>query len=134
MTIEYKINAPLSAEAVIEVYDSAGLNRPTNDPSRIQKMLDYSNLIISAWDGDKLVGVARSFTDFCYATYLSDLAVRMEYQKQQIGKQLITLTKENISDGSMLLLLSAPGAMEYYPKVGFETVENGFIIKRTQHW
>lgn len=134
MTIEYKINTPLSAEAVIEVYDSAGLNRPTNDPVRIQKMLDHSNLIISAWDGDKLVGVARSFTDFCYATYLSDLAVRIEYQKQQIGKQLITLTQENISDGSMLLLLSAPGAMEYYPKVGFETVENGFIIKRTQHW
>lgn len=132
--IVYKINEPLSAEAVIEVYDSAGLNRPTNDPARIQKMLDHSNLIISAWDGEKLVGVARSFTDFCYATYLSDLAVRMEYQKQQIGKQLITLTKENVGDGSMLLLLSVPSAMDYYPKVGFEKVENGFILQRTLKW
>ncbi len=130
MTIQYKINEPLSAEAVIEVYDSSGLNRPTNDPARIQKMLDNSNLIISAWDGEKLVGVARSFTDFCYATYLSDLAVRMDYQKQQIGKQLITLTKENVGDGSLLLLLSVPGAMDYYPKVGFKKVENGFIILR----
>jgi predicted N-acetyltransferase YhbS len=134
MPIAYKTNEPLQVADVIAVYDSSGLNRPTNDPARIQQMLDHSNLTISAWDGEQLVGVARSFSDFCYATYLSDLAIRKEYQHQSIGKQLIALTRQAVGDGSMLLLLSAPDAMEYYPKVGFEKVENGFIIQRTLKW
>ena len=119
-----------SAESIIEVYNSSGINRPTTDKERIAKMYANSNLIVTAWDENKLVGVARSLTDFCYCCYLSDLAVRKEYQQQGIGKKLIALTKEKIGDQTMLLLLSAKPAMEYYPKVGFEKVENGFIIKR----
>lgn len=93
-------------------------------------MYQNSNLVISAWNQRDLVAVARSLTDFCYCCYLSDLAVRLEYQSQGIGKELIRLTRESISDQSMLLLLSAPGAMEYYPKVGFKKVGNGFMIDR----
>ncbi len=93
-------------------------------------MYQNSNLVISAWNQQDLVAVARSLTDFCYCCYLSDLAVRLEYQSQGIGKELIRLTRESISDQSMLLLLSAPGAMEYYPKVGFKKVGNGFMIDR----
>jgi N-acetylglutamate synthase-like GNAT family acetyltransferase len=87
---------------------------------------------VTAWDKDKLVGIARSLTDFSYCCYLSDLAVRKDYQKGGIGKKLIALTKEYIGDHAMLLLLSAQTAMDYYPKVGFQKVENGFIIKRTK--
>jgi predicted N-acetyltransferase YhbS len=61
---------------------------------------------------------------------LSDLAVRKEYQKLGIGKRLIRETKEKIGDQTMLLLLSAPTAMEYYPAVGFLEVKNAFIINR----
>jgi predicted N-acetyltransferase YhbS len=88
--------------------------------------------VVSAWDEDKLVGIARSLSDFCYCCYLSDLAVRQEYKKLGIGKKLIALTKEKIGDQSMLFLLSAPSAMDYYPKINFEKVENGFIINRTR--
>jgi predicted N-acetyltransferase YhbS len=91
-----------------------------------------SNLIVSAWDGDKLVGLARSVTDFCYSCYLSDLAVRKEYQHQGIGKELVRLTKETIGDESMLLLLAAPSAMDYYPKIGMEKMDNAFMIKRSK--
>jgi predicted N-acetyltransferase YhbS len=106
------------------------LKRPTHDAQRIARMYQNSNLVISAWDGDKLVGVSRALTDFCYSCYLSDLAVTKDYQKAGIGKKLIELTKEAIGDETMLLLLSATTAMEYYPKVGMETVHNGFIIHR----
>jgi len=40
-------------------------------------------------------------------------------------------TKEKIGKQTMLLLLSAPTVMDYYPKVGFQKADNGFIIKRT---
>ena len=120
------------AQSIIDVYNSSGINRPTADKYRIAKMYAHSNLVVTAWDKEKLVGISRSLTDFCYCCYLSDLAVRKEYQKHGIGKKLIALTKEKIGEQTMLLLLSAPAAMDYYPKVGFQKVDNGFIIKRSK--
>jgi len=130
MNITYKFDVTPETDSIIALYEDAGLNRPTKDTLRIRKMYENSNLVISAWDGDLLVGIARSLTDFCHCCYLSDLAVRKDYQKEGIGKKLIYLTKEKIGDESMLLLLSAATAMEYYPKVGLEKVQNGFIINR----
>jgi len=132
MEITYKFNIIPSTEAIIALYDNAGLNRPTADFDRIAKMYANSNLIVTAWDKDKLVGISRSLTDFCYCCYLSDLAVRQEYKYSGIGKKLVELTKEKVSENSMLLLLAAPSAIEYYPKIGMEKVENGFIIKRVK--
>ena len=128
--IKYKINAIPDTSLIIDLYQNAGLNRPTADADRTEAMYNNSNLIISAWSEEKLVGIARSVTDFHYCCYLSDLAVHPEFQKLGIGKSLIDKTKEKVSDNSMLLLLSAPNAMGYYPKLGFDSVENGFIIKR----
>jgi ribosomal protein S18 acetylase RimI-like enzyme len=130
MEISYKLDTIPDTGIIIELYNSSGINRPTTDKERITKMYSNSNLIVTAWDKDKLVGISRSLTDFCYCCYLSDLAVRKEYQKYGIGKKLISLTKESIGDQVMLLLLSAETAMDYYPKVGFQKVDNGFIIKR----
>ena len=130
MGISYQCNLTPPVEDIIDLYKSSGINRPIDDIDRIAKMYENSNLVVSAWDEDKLIGIARSLSDFYYCCYLSDLAVREEYKKQGIGKKLIALTKEKIGDQSMLLLLSAPAAMDYYPKLNFEKVENGFIIKR----
>jgi len=132
MQINYKFDITPSAEQVIELYDNAGLPRPTHDRERIQKMYENSNLIVTAWDGDFLVGVSRSITDWVWSCYLADLAVRQDYQKLNIGKTLIELTKEKVGDQSMVLLLSVPTAMEYYPKVGFVRQESSFIMKRTK--
>ena len=130
MQITYKLDLKPETEMIIELYNSSGINRPTADYERISNMYANSNLIITAWHEDKLVGISRSLTDFCYCCYLSDLAVRQEYKCSGIGKKLIELTKEIVGDQTMVLLLAAPAAMEYYPKVGFQKVENGFIIKR----
>jgi len=85
---------------------------------------------LTAWDGDMLIGFARSLTDYGFCCYMSDLAVRAEYQRHGIGKELIRRTKQHVGDQCMLLLLSAPEAMAYYPHVGFAKVENGWIIAR----
>lgn len=130
MEITYNFDLKPETEKIIELYNSSGINRPTLDFERIAKMYANSNLVVTAWDNDKLVGISRSLTDFCYCCYLSDLAVKLEYQNQGIGKNLIALTKKRIGDDTMLLLLSAPTAMEYYSKIGFLKVDNGFIVKR----
>lgn len=130
MNIYYKSGFIPDTAQIADLYQSSGINRPIADLERIRKMYAHSNLIVTAWDNDTLVGIARSLTDFCYSCYLSDLAVRKEYQKKGIGKKLIDLTKEKIGDETMLLLLSAPAALNYYPKIGMLKVDNGFIINR----
>ncbi len=130
MEVVYKSDAIPDAEQIIELYNSSGINRPTADRERIAEMYANSNLVITAWDGGKIVGVSRSLTDFCYCCYLSDLAVRKEYQKLGIGKELIRLTQEKIGQQTTLILFAAPSAMEYYPKAGFQKAENAFVIKR----
>lgn len=132
MEITYKFHLTPDTEKIIELYNSSGINRPTTDKERITKMYANSNLIVTAWDKAKLVGISRSLTDFCYCCYLSDLAVNQEYKNAGIGKKLIELTKEKIGEQTMLLLLSAPTVMDYYPKIGFQKADNGFIIKRTK--
>ncbi|WP_100615501.1 GNAT family N-acetyltransferase [Confluentibacter citreus] len=130
MNIIFKSDIIPDINNIIEVYNNSGINRPTSDKERIEKMYSNSNLVVTAWDNDKLIGISRSLTDFCYCCYLSDLAVRKDYQKRGIGKKLIELTIDKIGEQTTLILLSAPTAMDYYPRIGFERIENGFIIKR----
>lgn len=132
LKINYKYDLIPTAEQIIRLYEDAELNRPTGDPERIRKMYLHSNLIITAWHQDELIGVARSLTDFCYSCYLSDLAVMKKYQKQGVGKTLIELTKEKTGTQSMLHLHAAPAAMEYYPKIGMLKAENSFMIRRLE--
>ncbi len=132
MPIQYYVDRIPTADQVIELYENAGLPRPIDNRERIQSMYDHSNFVVSAWDEDMLVGVARSLTDFNWSCYLADLAVRHEYQSKGIGRQLIDRTREKMGSTCMLLLLSVPSAMDYYPRVGFQKVDCAFWIKREQ--
>jgi predicted N-acetyltransferase YhbS len=62
-----------------------------------------------------------------YCTYLSDLAVDEAYQKKGIGKELIRLTKLETPQAK-LILLSAPKAVDYYPKIGMKQWEQCYYI------
>jgi ribosomal protein S18 acetylase RimI-like enzyme len=128
--IEYRHNSHLEATDVAAVFDASGIRRPTNDLARIERMFANANLVLSAWYEGKLVGVCRALTDFSYCCYLSDLAVDKAYQNRGIGQQLIANVRSAIGEEVALILVSAPEAIAYYPKAGFEKIENGFIIKR----
>lgn len=128
--IEYRHNSLLGAADVAAVFDASGIHRPTNDLARIERMFANANLVLSAWHEGKLVGVCRALTDFSYCCYLSDLAVDKAYQNRGIGQQLIANVRSAIGEEVALILVSAPEAIAYYPKAGFEKIENGFIIKR----
>lgn len=130
--IEYRINDKISVEQFVDVLQRSTLaaRRPLDTAERVQRMLDHANLTVTAWDGDKLVGVSRSLTDFSFCCYLSDLAVDESYQCSGIGGELVRRTRKEAGLECTVLLLSAPAAMEYYPKVGFEKLANAFAIKR----
>jgi len=119
--ITYRTGNELDLDAVIDLYRAStlGERRPVEDRERMRLMLANANLVVTAWDGDQLVGIARSVSDFSYATYLSDLAVRLSHQWQGIGRELIRRTQERGGQAT-IVLLSAPKAAEYYPRIGLK--------------
>lgn len=131
--IIYHSDRKITAEEFIDVLQRSTLaeRRPVHDRSRIEKMLAYGNVLVTAWHGNLLVGVSRALTDFSYCCYLSDLAVDQAYQHKGIGKELIRVTHEVAGkDENTLLLLAAPLAKDYYPKIGMDRFTDCFIIKR----
>ncbi|MBE0539994.1 MAG: GNAT family N-acetyltransferase [Verrucomicrobia bacterium] len=127
--ITYRVGNDLDLDAVIELYRAStlGERRPVDDRERMRLMLANANLVVTAWDGDLLVGTARSLSDFSYATYLSDLAVRVSHQRQGIGRELIRRTQEQGGQAT-IILLSAPKAVDYYPRLGFTQHPQGWTL------
>ncbi len=122
MSIKYKINTRITAEQFIDILNRStlGERRPIDDRECIEGMVKNANLLVTAWDHKKLVGIARSITDFHYACYLSDLAVDVTYQRTGIGKALIVHTQKQLGLKCKIRLISAPAAVDYYSKIGFE--------------
>lgn len=128
--IAYRVGNDIDLDAFIDVYrdSTLGERRPVDDRERMRQMLARANLVVSAWDGALLVGVARSLSDFCYATYLSDIAVRLAYQRKGVGRELVRRTQAEGGEATVFLF-AAPKAVDYYPKIGF-TAGSGFILRR----
>jgi len=130
--INYRDNASITAEQAIDLYkrSTLGERRPIHNIQTFEAMLKNANLTITAWDGEKLVGISRSLTDFAYVTYLADLAVDQQYQRSGIGKQLIEETKARLGAECMIVLLAAPKANEYYEHLGFEHNPRAWTLKK----
>lgn len=128
--IEYRRGNALDLEAVIELYRAStlGARRPVEDRERMAAMLAQANLVVTAWEGELLVGVARSLSDFAYCTYLSDLAVRVSHQRRGIGRELIRRTRE-AGGAAQIILLAAPRAVDYYPRVGFTRHPAAYVLE-----
>lgn len=129
----YQQEPGLTADEFISVLQRSTLaeRRPIDDRERIESMLRQADLILTARNQDRLlVGVARSLSDFCYATYLSDLAVDQAYQGRGIGRELIRQTRFAGGEQAMLILLAAPKARSYYPHIGMQPHDSCWIIER----
>jgi len=132
--IAYKINASISVDEFISLLQTStlGERRPIHDRECLEGMLKHSNLIVSAWHEQQLIGIARSVTDFHYACYLSDLAVNSHYQKLGVGKQLQALTQAQLGEKCKLILIAAPAAHTYYQHLGFTNNERCWVLNRDQ--
>jgi GNAT superfamily N-acetyltransferase len=128
-SIEYRVNTPLDLDAAIDVYRNStlGVRRPLDDRESMAEMFKHANLIVSAWDGEQLVGLSRAFTDYSYVTYVSDLVVRDSHQRKGIGKELIRYTQA-AAPKAYIVLLAAPLAADYYEPLGFEKHDRAWVL------
>jgi predicted N-acetyltransferase YhbS len=132
--MEYRYGNELDLAQVRELYDAStlGERRPVDDPAILRGMLDHANLVVTAWDGALLVGISRTLTDFLYVGYLADLAVRQSHQRRGIGVELVRRTRERMGPRSMLVLLAAPLAVDYYPKLGFRRHDSAWLLRASE--
>jgi len=131
--IRYQLEQTILPDELANVFSSSGISRPTSDAARLGRMLSFSNVTISARDmSGRLIGVLRGLTDFSWCTYVSDLAVTSDHQKQGIGKELLEAAKTFSGPQCTLILNSAPKATTYYPKIGMSTVASAWHWKRTE--
>jgi len=127
--ITYRLGNDLDLDTVIDLYvdSTIGERRPVAERERMGTMLEEADLVVTAWDGDLMVGISRSVTDWVYCTYLSDLAVRLDYQHQGIGKELVRRTRQETPQATVILL-AAPKAVDYYPKIGMTRHNSAWIL------
>lgn len=131
MSVTYTSEPELSAEEFIDVLRRSTLaeRRPADDVDRILGMLQHADAIVTARnERGLLLGVSRAISDFHYCTYLSDLAVDTNFQRQGIGKTLIRKTHELVGLRTHLILLAAPQAREYYPRIGMQSHDSCWMI------
>jgi ribosomal protein S18 acetylase RimI-like enzyme len=134
LAITYKVNQAITVAQFIELLSKTtlGARRPIDNIETVNAMLANANLLITAWQGEALVGVSRSVTDFAFCCYLSDLAVDETVQASGIGKTLVRMTKEALQPKCSLILLSAPQAVDYYPKIGFTQHNSAWVLTDIQ--
>lgn len=134
MHIRYETSRVISETEFVDLLrrSTLGARRPVDDQHCIRAMLQHANLLCTAWDDGKLVGVARSVTDFEFCCYLSDLAVDESYQKKGIGRELIQITQSKLGRKAKIILLAAPAAETYYPKIGFDAHRSAWILPATK--
>jgi len=130
--LRYETDVALTTEQFTDVLQRSGLaeRRPVDDRECMAGMVEHADLTVTAWDGDLLVGVARSVTDFHYCCYLSDLAVDRAYQRKGIGRELIARTQERLGPRCAIILLSAPAAVDYYPRLGLRKHPQAWVLPR----
>ena len=127
--ISYRVGNDIDVETFIDVVrdSTLGERRPVDDRERMRQMLERANLVVSAWEDERLIGVARSLSDFTYATYLSDIAVRLAYQRRGVGRELIRRTQAE-GGRATVFLFAAPQAVDYYARIGF-AAGSGWVLR-----
>lgn len=132
MDVVYSAEATLSADEFIDLLVRSTLaeRRPIHDIKTISEMLANASIIITARIAGRLVGISRALSDFSFCTYLSDLAVDADYQRRGIGRELISRTHEEAGRHTMLILVAAPKARDYYPHIGLKQHDSCWVIDR----
>ncbi len=129
MSISYSASRRPDAALIADLYRRSPLYRPVDDVPRIAAMYAGSTVVFTAWDGDKLVGILRGWTDGVFDGYVCDLAVDPGYQKHGIGRELLQRALD-MDPRIQWVLRASKIAAEYYQHLGWQKIENGWFVPR----
>ena len=117
----------LTPARIAMLYRRAPLLRPVWERDRLWSIFERSSLVLTAWKGARLVGIARVLSDGVLFSYLCDLAVEPDVQGLGIGGSLIQVVLDRCA-GTDLVLRGQIGS--HYAHLGFERVEDAWVVRR----
>ncbi len=121
MEITYQVEKDLSLDEFIQCLEASTLSerRPMHDLQKLKAMISNADIMLTARSEGKIVGLARSITDYAFTCYISELAVDCDFQGKGIGTELMRQTTRLVP-GVKVHLMSAPAAIEFYEKLTIE--------------
>lgn len=131
MPILYRDDHDIDLDQLTVLFNSVGWERRTADRDRLAQLVRGSMFVVSAWEGDRLVGFARAISDGATNAYISTVAVLPEYQKRGIGREIVRRLIAD-RDGIQFVLHANERAYPFYLRldVGFEPFENVLVRRR----
>jgi ribosomal protein S18 acetylase RimI-like enzyme len=130
--VTYSHRKPPDASQLLELFHQApwAENRSLDD---VKEMLRHTDLTLSAWDGDRLIGFGRVLTDFIYRATIWDVIVDRAYQGQGVGTEIVRriLSHPRLKRVELFWLCTRrPG---FYEKLGFSSKEQtGMVWSRSK--
>ncbi|HWI50036.1 MAG TPA: GNAT family N-acetyltransferase [Rummeliibacillus sp.] len=130
MTITFNNGKSIDKEQLEKLYNDVQWYAYTKDLELLQQGLLQSLEVLSAWDGEQLVGLIRIVGDGLTIIYIQDILVLNDYQNQGIATQLIQKILEKYKDIRQKVLLTeeAPDVRHFYEKNGFQSCDKGNLV------
>jgi len=117
--IQYRESRELPLESVLALYDANEWSS-AKKPEKLHKALLASHSLVTAWDGDKLVGLGNAISDGHLVVYYPHLLVLPDYQGSGIGTRLMQILQSRYAGFHQQMLVADGRALDFYRKCGFE--------------
>lgn len=119
MYIEIKKTKEVNKEKIIELYQ-ANKWSSAEKPDLLYKALMNSDSLITAWDGNRLVGLGNAISDGYLVVYYPHLLVHPDYQGKGIGRMIVDRFQKKYGNFHQQMLTADGRAIDFYRKCGFE--------------
>jgi ribosomal protein S18 acetylase RimI-like enzyme len=118
MAITYRVGKEVEPNHLGDLFLSVNW-RLGYQPDKLRRAFSRSDQVITAWDGEKLVGLINTIADGSVTAFIPYLLVNPEYQKQGIGETLIGMIVSAYEGYERIVLLTEKDTVDFYKKCGF---------------
>ena len=133
MNIQYQHTKTFNTNDLKELFLSVNWSSG-HYPDKLVIAMQNFGTVISAWDGDKLVGLINALDDGIMTAYVHYLLIHPDYQKSGIGKELIIRIKEKYHDYLRIVLIAYEKETAFYQHMGFESGDDKVPMFITSLW
>jgi GNAT superfamily N-acetyltransferase len=125
--IQFRTGREIDRRQLLALYDDVGWTAYTSEPDRLERAIANSAHVVTAWDGERLVGLARVISDGEHIVYAQDLLVLREYRRRGLGSALLRKVLEPFEQARQTVVLTDnnPEMMAFYAALGFEMCSRG---------
>ena len=129
--IMYYTDKKVDYDKLKTLFNEVGWNDKTDDINRLKAMVENSQIVVTAWDEEIMVGFARCTTDYVFNGQINNVVVDSKYRRKGIGKVLINKILDS-SRQVTYILRGSIGNEEFYRGLGFEDGPISLVYKRKE--